>query len=93
MSYWNKQFTDRFQVRIGLNSGEVVAGIVGISRFHYDVWGDAVNIAARMESLGEPGRIHIARPTWERIHNRFPCEYRGWIQVKGKGDMETWFVK
>ena len=81
------------QVRIGINSGEAVAAIVGTARFHYDLWGDAVNVAARMESLGEPGRIHIARPTWERINTGFPCESRGKIPVKGKGEMETWFVR
>jgi adenylate cyclase len=80
------------EVRIGLNSGEAVAAIVGTSRFHFDLWGDAVNVAARMESLGEPGRIHIARPTWERIHAEIPCEARGPIAVKGKGEMHTWFI-
>ncbi|MCP4211322.1 MAG: adenylate/guanylate cyclase domain-containing protein [Halieaceae bacterium] len=91
--YMNSRPTDvPLSVRIGLNSGEVVAGIVGISRFHYDVWGDVVNVAARMEALGEPGRIQIARATWERIHDKFPCESRGRIVVKGKGEMETWFV-
>ncbi len=86
------QTEESLQVRIGLNSGEAVAAIVGTSRFHFDLWGDAVNVAARMESLGEPGRIHIARPTFERIKDQIPCEPRGEIQVKGKGAMETWFV-
>ncbi|MCH9673137.1 MAG: adenylate/guanylate cyclase domain-containing protein [Gammaproteobacteria bacterium] len=80
------------QVRIGINSGAAVAGVVGTARFHYDLWGDAVNVAARMESLGEPGRIHVAPATWERIHDQFDCESRGKIEVKGKGAMETWFV-
>jgi len=80
------------QVRIGINSGEAVAGIVGTSRFHYDLWGDAVNIAARMESHGIAGEIQIAKPTWERIRDHFECEPRGKIAVKGKDTMETWLV-
>lgn len=79
-------------IRIGINSGEAVAAIVGTSRFHFDLWGDAVNVAARMESLGEPGRIHIAQGTWKLVHDLIPCESRGKIAVKGKGEMETWFV-
>lgn len=85
-------FDEPLQVRIGLNSGEVIAGIVGTTRFHYDIWGDAVNVASRMESTGEPGRIHIARSTWEKVHEIYPCEPRGRIPVKGKGQLETWFV-
>ena len=80
------------QIRIGLNTGEVVAGVIGTTRFHYDLWGDAVNVAARMESLGVPGRIQIAKATFDRIGDTFPCESRGTIDVKGKGRMETWFV-
>ena len=80
------------QVRIGINTGEAVGGIVGTSRFHYDLWGDAVNVAARMESLGVPGRIQIAQPTWQRIRHSFACESRGVIDVKGKDRMQTWFV-
>ena len=83
---------EALQVRIGVNTGEAVAGIVGTARFHYDLWGDAVNVAARMESTGEPGHIQVARATWERIRDAFPCESRGTIAVKGKGEMETWFV-
>lgn len=89
----SRPFAEPLQVRIGLNSGEVVAGIVGTTRFHYDIWGDAVNVASRMESTGEPGRIHIARSTWEKIHDVYPCEPRGRIPVKGKGQLETWFVR
>ena len=71
----------------------MVAGIVGTSRFHYDVWGDVVNVAARMESLGEPGRIHVAEGTWRRIESGFDGEARGAIPVKGKGELPTWFVQ
>jgi guanylate cyclase len=84
---------DALEVRIGINSGEAVAAIVGTNRFHYDLWGDAVNVAARMESLGEPGRVHIARGTFERVKDDFACASRGRIEVKGKGQLETWFVE
>ncbi len=80
-------------VRIGLNTGAVVGGIVGSSRFQYDVWSDAVNVAARMESHGEPGRIQLTRQTWAHIHEQIPCASRGVIEVKGKGPMETYFVR
>jgi adenylate cyclase len=80
------------QVRIGINSGPAVAGIVGTTKFHYDLWGDMVNTASRMESHGVPGKIQIARPTYELIKNDFHCEPRGMLEVKGKGEMEAWFV-
>ncbi len=83
----------RLQFRIGINSGSVVAGVIGQSKFHYDVWSDAVNIASRMESHGMPDRIQIARPTYELIQDEFICEPRGVIDVKGRGEMETWFLQ
>jgi class 3 adenylate cyclase len=84
--------TEGLQMRIGLSSGPAVAGIVGTSKFHYDVWSDAVNVAARMESHGEPGRIHISPATAARLGDAFELEPRGTISVKGKGEMETFFV-
>lgn len=78
--------------RIGINSGSVIGAIIGESKFHYDVWGDAVNLAARMESHGLPGRIQITDQTKKLLGEKFNCEARGKIEVKGKGLVETWLV-
>lgn len=79
-------------VRIGIASGAVVAGVVGTRKFFYDVWGDAVNTASRMESTGEAGKIQVAAQTHEQLTQRFDFEERGVIEVKGKGPMRTWFL-
>ncbi len=80
------------QLRIGINSGPVVAGVIGRRRFLYDLWGDAVNMASRMESHGLPGKIQITRTTWELVQDEFDCETRGVVEVKGKGQVETWYL-
>jgi guanylate cyclase len=79
-------------MRIGINSGPVVAGIVGSHKFAYDLWGDVVNTASRMESHGVPGSIQISRATYEIIRNDYLCERRGTVEIKGKGEMETFFL-
>src|SRR6202012_4103735 len=79
-------------LRIGLASGPVVAGVVGSRRFFYDVWGDAVNVASRMESTVAVGRIQVPQPVYERLRSRFLFEERGDVEVKGKGVMHTWYL-
>ena len=81
------------QIRIGINSGAAVGAVVGTSRFHYDLWGDAINVAARMESLGEPGRIHVAEGAWRRLRKTYQLQPRGELDVKGKGSMPTWYLE
>jgi class 3 adenylate cyclase len=81
-----------FELRVGINSGPVVAGVIGRKRFLYDLWGDAVNMASRMESHGTPGRIQITEATHELLKDDFECEPRGSIAVKGKGEMDTWYL-
>ncbi|MCT4622091.1 MAG: adenylate/guanylate cyclase domain-containing protein [Schleiferiaceae bacterium] len=81
-----------FQVRVGINTGAVVAGVVGSTKFQYDIWGDAVNTAARMEQNSEPGKINASKSTYERIKNEFNCTYRGYKEAKNKGEIEMYFV-
>jgi class 3 adenylate cyclase len=80
------------EMRIGIHTGPVVAGVVGYKKFAYDIWGDSVNTAARMESAGEPGKINISQTTYEAVKDRIKCSYRGKIQAKNKGEIEMYFV-
>jgi class 3 adenylate cyclase len=81
-----------FDVRVGVHTGPVVAGIVGIKKWQYDIWGDTVNIASRMESMSQPGRINLSETTYNEIKDEFPCEYRGEIEVKNRGAMKMYFL-
>ena len=85
MRYWD--------IRIGIHTGTVVAGVVGQKKLSYDIWGDTVNIASRMESSGEAGKINISGTTYEFVKDFFTCEYRGKMPVKYKGELEMYFVE
>ena len=79
-------------LRIGLAAGPVVAGVVGARKFFYDVWGDAVNVASRMESTDVEGRIQVPQNVYERLNHAFELEERGDVDIKGKGVMHTWYL-
>jgi guanylate cyclase len=78
--------------RIGINSGPLVAGVIGYKKFQYDIWGPTVNTASRMESQGLPGKVQITQDTYELLKDEFVCEPRGTLEVKGVGQVQTWFL-
>ena len=92
LSSVNKTFETDLRMRIGLNTGNVVAGVIGLRKFTYDLWGDAVNVASRMESTGAVGRVHISEFTAKLLPAEFALEDRGVVDVKGVGQMSTYFV-
>ncbi len=83
----------RWQLRVGIHTGPLVAGVVGKIKYAYDVWGDTVNIAKRMESACEPGKVNISGATYEKIKDYFDCEYRGKVEVKNRGAIDMYYVK
>jgi class 3 adenylate cyclase len=92
LAAFNSASGTTLNIRTGINTGPVVAGIIGTSKFIYDLWGDAVNTASRMESHSTPGRIQVTASTFERLKHAYLFEPRGTINVKGKGDMPTYFL-
>jgi adenylate cyclase len=89
----NDVLGESIDIRIGINSGPVVAGVIGTKKFIYDLWGDAVNVASRMESHGKPGEIHVSESTYEKLRSHFHLESRGIVHIKGKGDMQTYWLR
>lgn len=85
-------FNRQLNIRIGFHTGPVVAGVIGVRKFSYDIWGDAVNIASRLESHGISGRVHVSTDVYHILKNKFTFETRGKIPVKGIGEIETWFL-
>jgi adenylate cyclase len=92
INQWEPDNKDDIAVRMGINSGRVMAGVIGRKKFSYDVWGDPVNIASRMESHGEAGKIQVSQDTYQLLKDDFSLEPRGMIYIKGKGEMQTWFL-
>ena len=81
-----------FEARIGIHTGPVVAGVVGVKKFAYDIWGDTVNTASRVESNSAPGRVNISETTYNLVRYKFECEYRGKVEAKNKGQIDMYYV-
>ncbi len=92
-AYQEKMGEPTFELRLGIHTGSVVAGVIGKNKFAYDIWGDAVNLAARMESSGQIGKVNISETTYEHVKNDFECVHRGKITAKNKGEIDMYFVE
>lgn len=92
ISQFNADYSTNLNIRIGINTGPAVAGVIGTKKFTYDLWGDAVNTASRMESHGLPGHIQVTKTTYEKLQDKYLFEERGFIQIKGKGGMKTYLL-
>jgi adenylate cyclase len=90
---FNEQYETSMNIRIGIHTGPVVAGVIGRRKFAYDVWGDTVNVASRLESLGEPGRIQVSEATYERLGQAFQFEERHSLQIKGRSEIGAWWLR
>lgn len=88
----NKTEAVKWKVRIGIHTGAITAGVIGRKKFSYDLFGDTINVAARIESASEPGKINISAMTYDQVKGEFPCTYRGKIDAKGKGELDMYFV-
>jgi len=88
----NKNGIHHFEIRVGIHTGPVVAGVVGSKKFAYDIWGDTVNIASRMETNSIPGKINISETTYNKVKEKFDCEYRGEIEAKNRGKLKMYFL-
>ena len=89
----NRTAAFKWSLRVGVHSGPAVTGVVGKRKYAFDVWGDTVNVASRMESAGEPGRVNVSAYTYDLIRTEFDCEYRGKVDAKGKGQIDMYFVQ
>lgn len=92
VSLMNEKLPARLEIRVGVNSGDVVAGVIGAHKFIYDIWGDAVNVASRLESHGLPSRIQISHSTYESLREDYVVEPRGNLEIRGRGFMQTYFL-
>jgi class 3 adenylate cyclase len=97
MRKWQKEKEAKgepyFELRVGVHTGKVVAGVVGNKKFAYDIWGDTVNVAARMESSGEAGKVNISGDTYNFVKDYFSTTYRGKVPAKNKGEIDMYFVE